>query len=398
MEEWIKTRNIVINWKYRLVIRPILFRFNPEDVHDWFVSIGHYLGATTLSRWLTKLCLYYKNSSLQQKILGIKFENPIGLAAGFDKNGQMINIMPSVGFGFTEIGSITARPCTGNPKPRLWRLPKSKSLIVYYGLKNEGVEKVCQRLDIAQPGIAQPTIPLGISIAKTNDEKTVNNDDAIADYFFTYKTLINKNIGDYYTINISCPNTFGGEPFTEIEQLEKLLATLHTFNNNKPLFLKMPPDISNKQLDDIIDVAQKYNIAGFVCTNLTKDRTLPNFQNLIKDDLPTNKGGLSGKVLENLANEQISYIYSKIRHLPRSQQPVIIGCGGVSSAEDAYAKIKAGASLVQLITGMIFEGPQLISEINQGLVRLLQKDGYKNIGEAIGRDAPSSKLDFINQK
>lgn len=411
MEGWVRFRNKIISWKYRHILKPILFMFDPENVHDWFIKIGKMLGSNKATRWATGICFDYANPILEQKILGIKFKNPIGLAAGFDKNAEMIDIMPAVGFGFTEVGSVTGRECVGNAKPRLWRLPKSRSLIVYYGLKNNGAEEIANRLQhprglpfgSSSRGVLG-NFPIGISIAKTNDDKTIPTEDSIADYLFAYQKFVEARIGDYYTINISCPNTFGGEPFVEPVKLDKLLSALRGSSSYfpKPVFLKMPPDLSDEQIDQIIDLAKKYKVSGFICTNLTKDRSLPEFQNKIKEPLPTDKGGLSGKVVEDLANKQIKYIHSKIRQLAdqsiqglpldnsarglASGKMIIVGCGGVFSAEDAYAKIKAGASLIQLITGMIYEGPQLISQINQGLTELLAQDGYANIGEAIGTD------------
>lgn len=390
MESWVKMRNAIISWKYRWFLKPLLFKFDPEDVHDWFVKIGEMLGRFDATRWATRTWFGYENSTLEQEILGIKFKNPIGLGAGFDKNAEIIDIVPAVGFGFTEVGSVTGRPCTGNAKPRLWRLPKSRSLIVYYGLKNIGAIQICESMRMKR---IKNEIPVGISIAKTNDDKTVTTEAGIADYLFAYQKFVEAGIGDYYTINISCPNTFGGEPFVEPAKLEKLLNTLSRWPRpeadqpwaGKPVFLKMPPDLSDEQIDQIIELAKKYKISGFICSNLTKDRNNEFIKNkIIEKNLPTNVGGLSGKIVEELANKQIKYIYQKIRQLADEEKMIIIGCGGVFSAQDAYAKIKAGASLIQLITGMIFEGPQLISQINQGLAELLQKDGYKNIGEAVG--------------
>ena len=412
METWIKIRNAIISFKYRYILKPILFLFDPEDIHDLFIWIGKLLGSMLATRWLTRIWFYYENPMLEQEILGIKFKNPIGLAAGFDKNAETIDIMPAVGFGFTEVGSVTGRACAGNPKPRLWRLPKSRSLIVYYGLKNNGAEEIAKRLQVDRglpsvnlPRVVLGQIPVGISIAKTNDEKTITTEDGVADYLFAYQKFVEAEIGDYYTINISCPNAHGGQPFTDLTRLDLLLKTLN-FNHGtlpksdlatrdttssalpwpKPVFLKMPPDLLPTQIDGIINLAKIYKIDGFICSNLTKDRGNDSVKNKIKDDLPTDNGGLSGKVAEDLANEQIRYVYKKTRQEKDGQHFVIIGCGGVFSAQDAYTKIKAGASLIQLITGMIFEGPQLISQINQGLVELLRKDGYENIGEAVGLD------------
>ncbi len=329
-------------------------------MHDSMTFAGQFLGSNFLTRELTSALFKYSNVTLEQNILGINFKNPIGLAAGFDKNAKLINILPSVGFGFAEIGSITNEPCSGNLKPRLWRLKNSKSLIVNYGLISEGAIKISKRL---QSG--ECIIPIGTSIAKTNSPDTVSTDKAIADYIKAFKAFT--DIGAYFTLNISCPNAYGGLPFTDAKRLDKLLAQTDVISTNKPIFLKMTPDLSEKELDNILAVVKKHKVHGFICSNLTKNLKV------------TEKGGLSGKPVENLANSQIKMIYEKTKG-----KYVIIGCGGVFSAEDAYKKIKLGASLIQLITGMIFEGPQLIGEINKGLVKLLQKDGYKNIAEAVG--------------
>jgi dihydroorotate dehydrogenase len=412
MEAWTKLRNKIIRWKYRWFLKPVLFRFDPEEVHNWFTNIGNFLGRFSLTRWLTKTWFDYAHPILEQEIFGLKFKNPIGLAAGFDKNAEMIEIMPAVGFGFTEVGSVTGRACAGNAKPRLWRLPQSRSLIVYYGLKNNGAEEIAKRLGAPEVGSGyarsnrfrqKDNFPLGISIAKTNDDQTIATEAGIADYVFAYQKFVEAGVGDYYTINISCPNTFGGEPFVEPAKLDQLLNALSSCHDQalpksdlatrsttssapwpKPVFIKMPPDLSPEQIDQIIELAQKYHVNGFVCTNLSKDRSLPSFQDKIKEKLPTDKGGLSGKIVEELANQQIKYVYQKIKNLPEADKMIIIGCGGIFTAQDAYNKIKAGATLLQLITGMIFDGPQVISEINQGLVELIKRDGYQNINEAIG--------------
>ncbi|HRZ30647.1 MAG TPA: quinone-dependent dihydroorotate dehydrogenase, partial [Candidatus Paceibacterota bacterium] len=305
MEIWVKIRNTITGWKYRWFLKPILFHFDPEDIHDLFVKVGKFLGYWQVTRWVTKICFNYQNPKLEQEVLGLKFKNPIGLAAGFDKNAELTRIIPSVGFGFTEIGSVTGRPCVGNPKPRLWRLPKSRSLIVYYGLKNDGAEEIVRRLKNSrgETSVSSRThlgnlrsFPIGVSIAKTNDDKTTTTEAGIADYLFAYKTFVEAGVGGYYTINISCPNTFGGEPFVEKEKLDKLLSALHQLYRPKPIFIKLPPDLKPEQLNDIIELAKKYNISGFVCSNLTKDRDNNSIKNkIIEKNLPTNVGGLSGK-------------------------------------------------------------------------------------------------------
>ncbi len=363
-------RNTIIRLLYKGILKHIFFQADPEKIHDSMIWFGKVLGSNPITRLLTSIAFYYSNKKLNQNILGINFPNPVGLAAGFDKDAQIINIMKPVSFGYTEVGSITADPCEGNKGKRLWRFPKSKSLLVYYGLKNKGAKVLSNKLRNLKF-----KIPVGTSIAKTNSKKTIKSSAGIKDYVGGFKAFT--NIGDYYTVNISCPNTFGGEPFHNPKKLSKLLKELDKIKTKKPIFLKISPDLNKKSLDSLISIAKKHRVHGFICSNLTKVR---DNHKLVETDIP-DKGGFGGKVTEHLANEHISYIYKKTKG-----KFVIIGCGGISSAEDAYKKIKAGASLVQLITGMIYEGPQLISEINHGLVKLLKKDGYGNISEAVGKN------------
>lgn len=356
---------------YRYILKPIFFLFDPELVHDRVTFLGEFLGRFSLSRFLLSKIFVYKNSMLEQQILGINFPNPVGLAAGFDKDAKLARIIPHVGFGFEEVGSVTGKPCKGNEGKRLWRMKKSKALVVYYGLKNEGAKKVAERLSKFKL-----ETPLGVSIAKTNNKETVSEEDGIKDYVRSYLEFRNRKIGDYFTVNISCPNTFGGEPFTDPQKLDRLLLKLREAGKGDPtpFFLKLPAELPKSQIDQIIEVARRYKIGGLICTNLAKSRDNKN----IKDEVPS-VGGMSGKVVGEMSDDLISYIYQKT-----GKEFVIVGCGGIFNAEDAYRKIKNGASLLQLITGLIFEGPQLIGEINEGLVYLLKKDGYKNISEAVG--------------
>ncbi len=282
--------------------------------------------------------------------------------------------MPSVGFGFMEVGSFTGQACAGNPKPRLWRLVKSQGLLVNYGLNNLGVEVLSQRL-ANQNNI----IPLGINIGKTNSPDTVGFEKGIADYLKGIKAFI--DIGDYLTINISCPNAYGGKSFSNSELLNQLLKEVDKLNIQKPVFLKMVPGLDWDRVDEIINLVNQYKLTGFICSNLIKDRNNPKIVPEEINMVPEEVGSISGKPVEELANQQIGYIYKKTKG-----QKIIIGCGGIFSAEDAYKKIRLGANLVQLITGMIFEGPQLISQINLGLYQLLRRGGFKNISEAVGID------------
>lgn len=339
---------------YKHLIRPVLFQIDPERVHNAALKFGSFLGKFFAFRKILAFFYDFNDDGLKINVKGINFRNPVGLAAGFDKNGVLPNVISSVGFGFEEIGSVTTLPCEGNLKPRLFRLPKDKALIVNYGLCNDGAEIVCKRLKKCD-------VPIGINIAKTND-KTIKGNFSVEDYYKSYQIV--KDFADYVTINISCPNSGDGRSFEDTKLLEKLLSKL---NIREIVFLKISPDIDKKNLDKIISLSKKYKITGFVVSNLTHDKTIT--------------GGVSGLRLKEKSDSLIKYIYKKTKG-----KFVIIGVGGIFSAEDAYQKIRNGASLVQLITGMIYEGPSLIKDINKGLVSLLERDGFKNIQEAVGVD------------
>ncbi|MFA6017868.1 MAG: quinone-dependent dihydroorotate dehydrogenase [Patescibacteria group bacterium] len=357
---------------YAYILKPILFCFDPEDVHDLATQTGILLGRFPITQAITRHLFDFRHHSLEQNVLGIHFSNPVGLAAGFDKNAELIDIMGPVGFGFSEVGSITGESCTGNPKPRLWRLPKSEGIMVWYGLKNKGSKEISNRLQRKSF-----SIPIGTSVARTNDATTVEIEAGIADYIKAFSAMA--TIGAYTTVNISCPNTCGGEPFTTPERLERLLTELDKIPTEKPIFLKFPSDIPFTNADALIDVAKKHRVNGFVIANLTKEYSASTIdQSEISNEM---KGGIGGKPTFSLSNALISHAYSSA-----GDRFTIIGVGGIFTAEDAYAKIRAGASLVQLATGMIFRGPQLIGEINKGLVELLARDGFTNIAQAVGAD------------
>lgn len=366
----IHIRNFVNCFTYIYFLRPIFFRIKPEILHEKMICIGEFMGKYYLLRKATEILFFYSNHKLEQTILGIRFSSPIGLAAGFDKDARWTEFFPSMGAGFMEVGSITYKPYAGNLGTRELHLVKSRAVLVNYGLKNDGAEVIASRLREKKF-----SIPVGISVAKTNNEATVNTKMGINDYTKTHEIFA--DIGSYTTLNISCPNAYGGEPFSDSEKLDKLLDKIDTVKTSKPLFIKISADMSEEEIDKIIQVADKHKVSGFICTNLTKDRS----NNKIKDGNVPAEGGISGKVVEELSNNLIRHVYYKTEG-----RYVIVGLGGVFTAEDAYKKIKLGASLVQMVTGIFFQGPQVISEINQGLVGLLERDGYKNISEAIGKE------------
>ncbi len=354
---------------YIQILKPVFFLFDPEVVHDRMIGFGEFLGRFGPMRDLVSWLFNFQDPALEQKILGMVFKNPVGLAAGFDKDARLTKVLPSVGFGFVEVGSITAVPCEGNPRPRLWRLVQSRSLQVYYGLKNDGVDVILQRL--RRQG---SKIPLGTSIAKTNSPYVIDHQAGITDYATSFRLLADQ--GDYFTMNISCPNIFGGQPFTDGPSFEQLMSVIDQIPTAKPVLVKLSPDLSFSRVDELLAVAARHRVQGFIISNLTKEQDNPR---IAENDISP-RGGLSGKAVEELANSMLQYVWQQTRG-----KYVLIGCGGIFTAADAYKKIKLGASLVQLVTGMIFEGPQLIGEINSGLVELLKQDGYKNISEAVGK-------------
>lgn len=369
MNWYYKSRNAVIHFFYKWLLKPILFLFDPEDIHDLFLKTGAFLGKFAITRWKTRLLFGYKNPRLQQTVLGIKFENPIGLSAGFDKDIMLTDIIDSVGFGFEEVGSVTARAYEGNPRPRLWRLPKAKSLGVWYGLKNTGAEVLSKKL-------AQKIhrLPIGVNVAFTNCKENADVFRAISDYVSAF-IMMEKN-ADYMTVNLSCPNTSGGMPFLIPQNYDNLMTEIDKIKTDKPIFVKINPDMSHEEIDTFLDISGKHRVNGIICSNLTK-----NFDTTkIKDPIPPH-GGLSGKLVFPKALDLLSYMYRRV-----GNKYVFIFVGGIFSSDDAYRAIRQGATLVELITGMIFEGPQVISEINRGLVECLTHDGFKNISEAVGVD------------
>ena len=357
---------------YENLIRPILFKFDAEIIHDFTINFGNKISNYSFAKLFIKNVYYYENEKLNIDLFNIHFKNPLGLAAGLDKNALLTQIIPYFGFGFMEVGSITANKYLGNPKPRLFRLIKDQALLVRYGLKNDGALKISRYLKNKRF-----LIPLGISIAKTNDKKIIK-EKAIKDYCASFKLF--SNIGDYTTINISCPNTPDGTTFCQDSlALEKLLKNINKLETKNPTLLKISPEINREQLIKIIKLSKKYKIKGLIISNLTKNKD--------KLKLKTNKeilnsygdGGISGKPIQKISNKLIKETYI----LSKGKIP-IIGCGGIFNAKDAYEKIKLGSSLLQLLTGLIYEGPMIIKNINKGLVSLMEKDKFENLNEVIG--------------
>jgi dihydroorotate dehydrogenase subfamily 2 len=355
---------------YKRFIRPALFRIDPERIHDMALKTGSFAGRVPPVRGLVGSFLRYENPRLETRLLGINFRNPMGLAAGFDKNAHLTDIVYDLGFGFEEVGSVTGAPCEGNPKPRLFRLPKDKSIVVNYGLCNEGSERIFQKLKEKKF-----RVPVGVSIAKANDPE-LGKEEGIQDYVKAFNML--HGIGSYTTINISCPNVSDGRTFCHPGNLKDLLKEIGRCDIKKPIFLKLMPDAGLEEMGETLSVIRRFDfVSGLVISNLTKKREfLKSSKREIEDAGP---GGISGVPVREKSNRLIRYAYKKTKG-----KYVIIGCGGIFTAEDAYEKIKLGSSLLQMITGMIYEGPGVIRKINMGLAGLLERDGFKNVSEAVG--------------
>lgn len=335
------------------IIRPLLFRGDVETMHERALGLGRVFSGARLQGAIRRLYAF-DHSSLHVHIFGIDFPNPVGLAAGFDKNGYLLDILGAFGFGFIEIGTVTPRPQPGNPRPRLFRMEREQGLVNRLGFNNEGVEVIAQRLKKRTSSII-----VGVNIGKNKDTP---NEKAVEDYETCFRAL--RELVDYIVVNVSSPNTPNLRKLQEKDSLTTILTRLQELNKNKkPILLKVAPDLLDGQLDDIIEVVRKTEIAGIVATNTIK----------------TEDGGLSGRPLQNRSTEVIRYLHQK------SQGTIpIIGVGGIFSGKDAYEKIIAGSSLVQLYTGLIYEGPGLVKNIKKDLVTRIKADGFSNIEEAVG--------------
>ncbi|MGH7845663.1 MAG: quinone-dependent dihydroorotate dehydrogenase [Candidatus Binatia bacterium] len=364
-------RSIVI---YKSLLRPILFLQDPEEAHEQTLSM---LSKLSFIEGLLENVYAVTDSRLETRLDTLKFSNPVGLAAGLDKNGKALKIWAGFGFGFVEIGAVTAHAQPGNPKPRLYRLPKDCALINRLGFNNEGAKAISAKLRELQQRNELPKLPLGINIGRS---KIVDTKDAAQDYLFTFEKLY--RFADYFTLNVSSPNTPNLRDLQEKGHLEALLAVIQGKNQDlapqlgeppKPVYLKVAPDMEFSQLDQIIEVVLDQKLSGIAATNATAFMR----ESLVE---PTSEpGGLSGKPLRGRATSFIRHIYKSTQgKLP------IIGVGGIFTAEDAYEKITAGAGAVQILTGFVYEGPGAVKRINQGLLKLLERDGFRNIEEAVG--------------
>lgn len=339
---------------YRL-IRKILFKINPERVH--YLAMGWLSRAYSIlpARWLIRKMYVFRHPSLERELWGIKFPNPVGLAAGFDKDARWVDELSALGFGFVEIGTVTPKPQPGNDKPRLFRLPEDEALINRMGFNNQGSEVAAQRLKGRKSNII-----IGGNIGKN---KVTPNENALSDYEQAFHDLY--EVVDYFVVNVSSPNTPGLRELQDKEPLMRILNRLKELNEQKgapkPLLLKIAPDLTNSQLDDIVEIVKGTGIEGIVATNTTIDRS--KLRTATSEVEAIGAGGLSGKPLRERATEVIAYLYKK-----SDGSFPIIAVGGIYTAADALEKLKAGASLVQVYTGFIYEGPGIASNICKGII------------------------------
>ncbi|MGL6266746.1 MAG: quinone-dependent dihydroorotate dehydrogenase [Chitinophagaceae bacterium] len=360
----ISARNLYLRNAMYNLLRSILFLFDAEKVHYFSMGVFRFLCGIRFLRKSIHRCFTFENEALRRNVFSLEFTNPVGLGAGFDKNAIYLRELSSMGFGFVEIGTVTPRPQRGNDKPRLFRLPADKALINRMGFNNDGVKKITERLRewrTANPPGTKKRLIIGGNIGKNKDTP---NEDAWMDYEKCFQSLF--DYVDYFVVNVSSPNTPGLRALQEKDALNKILSHLQSLNNNKParkpILLKIAPDLSFTQLDDIIELAKEVKLDGLVATNTTIDRTLLSIDSA-KSAEALGAGGLSGAPLRKRSTEVVAYIAGKTAgKLP------IIASGGIFSAADATEKIAAGACLVQVWTGFIYEGPGTAKKICTGLI------------------------------
>ena len=358
---------------YKAFVRPRLFQADPEAAHERALNLVASLGRCRIASDAVESLFVVEDRRLRQTVFGIEFPNPVGLAAGYDKNALGLELWPALGFGFVEIGSVTSRAQPGTEPPRLFRRVDQRALINRMGFNNDGAEAIAAR-------IPPPPhhIPIGVNVGKNRDVDLARAGESYAD---TLHKLHDR--ADFFIINVSSPNTPGLRKLQDKEMLDELLTEIsggrgssraaHFPNGSPsrqvPMLIKIAPDLTFDQIDDVVTLVQKHGIAGIVATNTTIDHPTPP------------EGGLSGAPLRARATECVHHVCRQTQgKLP------IIGVGGIFTAEDAYEKIRAGASLVEVWTGMIYEGPAIVRNINRGLLRLLARDGFGSIAEAVGTE------------
>lgn len=357
---------------YRDVAKKVFFAMPPDRAHETMIAGCRAAGAVTPLMWLLRFMLDYTDPALETEVMGMRFANPFGLSAGLDKDCMLPSVLDAAGFGFETAGSTTARPCAGNPRPWFHRLPEYGSMIVHAGLANEGSASVIARAAKAHDRLR--TMRLSVSIARTNDAQVGDLEEGIEDYCTSFRRAVGHT--DMVEINVSCPNTIAGEPFIDApENLDRLFDALDGIERTQPVLVKMPLNKSWEEFRDLLDVLAGHNVQGVSIANLQKDRSG-------YDDIPDGwRGGLSGLPCREASTRLVGRTY-----LEYGDRFAIAGIGGVFTPRQAYAKIRAGASLVMFVSSLMYVGPQNISTLKRGLVELLHEDGYGSVAEAVGAD------------
>jgi dihydroorotate dehydrogenase len=362
---------------YASLIKPILFRLEPERAHKLTIEMCRLAGAVPGAIPLLRTYFESSHPLLGNVIAGLHFDNPLGIAAGWDKSGQALPVLDSLGFGFAEIGSVSARPSLGNPKPRLFRLPLDQAIIVNYGLPNDGAEQVSKRL-----ANFVSRHPIGVNIVKTNDgpdSTPCNEEMIIADYVQSISLI--QPYASYLMLNLSCPNAAGGdEVFACPGSITRLLTALNTQGIIRPVFLKIAPRDDAASHDRLLMECEGFDFVQGFCFNLPTGKPKELKLKTPRAHIERVPGAVSGRPVEALINRCIGGLYKAID----PKRYAIVGAGGVFTAEDAYLKLKLGASLVQIYTGLIYGGPGIAKRICRGLVELIRRDGFSNLSEVIG--------------
>nr|WP_182867300.1 quinone-dependent dihydroorotate dehydrogenase [Rhodopirellula sp. JC639] len=363
---------------YHRIVRPMLFRMDPEWAHDQAIAWGDHASRVPGLMRLSSRLHRVSDPRLNIEVAGIRFTNPLGLAAGYDKSGRAIRMMASLGFSHVEIGSVSALPSTGNPAPRLWRLPADEAICVHYGLPNDGATEVANHL------ARQPIkVPLGINLVNTNHgvgAPAASADEILEDYVTSARTL--KGHASYFMLNLSCPNTQDGRAFFDQPgHLRELLDRLASIPIDVPCFLKLSPDWDDAAIDRMLETVDPFeSVRGFMFNLSPSRRTGLSTPREVWKDWP---GAISGPPTVDWMDLRIANLY---RRMDR-QRYQIIAAGGVRSAEDACRKLRSGASLVQLLTALIYQGPGVVRRINRGLLKMLKRDGISHLQDIVGVDA-----------
>ena len=367
-----KATTDLFTFGYKHIIKPhFIFNQTPDVAHSQMIDFCKVTRNIPPLMWLCREMLDYTDPILETNVMGVDFANPFGLSAGLDKDCEMPVLLDNAGFGFETVGSTTSRPCAGNPKPWFHRLPEYDSMMVHVGLANIGSDKVIDRAEQAWTNARD--MQVSVSIARTNDDKVGDLDEGIEDYCISMRRAAGRTA--MVEVNVSCPNTTAGEPFTQTpENLDRLFAALDGIDRPQPTLVKLPLNKPWGELHELLDVLAEHNVQGVSLANLQKDRT--------GLDIPREwEGGLSGGPCTRASEALIAQVRRAY-----GDRFALAGIGGVFTPEQAYAKIRAGADLVMFISSLMYRGPQQITVLKRGLAQLLKRDGFEHVADAVGVD------------